>query len=485
MTRQRLLLLILAILFIGIAWIGLAADRVGLMVRSLERNGTPMMYVAPTQAERSPGVLIAHGFAGSKQLMLGYAYTLAHAGYATILWDFDGHGANSVPLGESLLQNLEVAYTALLEQPQVDPDRLALLGHSMGSGVVMTAGIEHLDRFAATVAVSPTNADVTPQAPRNLQLQAGSWEGRFVENARRLLEAAGGAGGNLAEGKGRSLVVAPQAEHITILFQPASHQAALEWLNATFGVQPARRHYVDRRMLWYGLHLLGWLMLLNLIAPTLNAWRARSSKPIHVSSVRRWGGLLATPGAAAGALVLFGHGGDTLSLGGLMVGGAISLWFLTAGLTWLGFIWRLPFPTWSTVRQGGILFGWLWFAFGVMAQFLWLPWWLIPSRLQLWPLLALSSLPWFLAIATVQQQAGFWRRAIWWLGQSAILVSGFGLIIYLLPQLSFLFLLLPLFPLIMAMLAFVSAWIEDSWSYALGAALFWGWLIAAVFPLAG
>ena len=485
MTRQRLLLLILATAFIVLAWIGVVAAREGLVVRSLERNGTPMMYVAPTDSEQSPGVLIAHGFAGSKQLMLGYAYTLAHAGYATMVWDFDGHGANGVPLGQSLGQNFEVAYATLLEQPEVDPDRLALLGHSMGSGVVMTAGIEQLDRFAATVAVSPTGAKVTPQAPRNLQLQAGSWEGRFVENARRLLKAAGGAGENLTEGRGRSLVVVPKAEHITILFRPASHQAALEWLNATFGVQPLSSHYVDRRMLWYGLHLLGWLMLLSAIAPTLTAWTGGGPRQVQVQSLRGWGGLLATPGGAASALMWFGHGGDSLSLGGLMVGGAISLWFLTAGLIWLGFLWRLPSPTWPAVRQGAILFGWLWIAFGLMAQFLWLPWWLIPSRLQLWPLLSLSSLPWFLAIAIVQQNGGFWRRMLWWLGQSAVLISGFGLVIYLLPQLSFLLLLMPLFPLMMAMLAFVSAWIEDVWSYALGGALFWGWLIAAVFPLAG
>ena len=356
MTRRRTLLLVLAILSIALAWVGVLSARQDLMIRSFERNGTPMMYVAPAHHERSPGVLIAHGFAGSKQLMLGYAYTLAHAGYATILWDFDGHGANSVPLGQSLRQNLEVAYVTLLEQPGIDPDRLALLGHSMGSGVVMGTGIEQLDRFAATVAVSPTGADVTPQAPRNLQLQAGKWEGRFVENARRLLTAAGGPEENLTEGLGRSLVVIPKAEHITILFQPASHQAALEWLNATFGAQPASRHYVDRRMLWYGLHLLGWLMLLGAIAPTLKAWTAGRSRQSQVQLFRGWGGLLATPGAAAGALLWLGHGGDSLTLGGLMVGGAISIWFLTAGLTWLGFLWRLPYPTWAAVRQGSFLF---------------------------------------------------------------------------------------------------------------------------------
>jgi dienelactone hydrolase len=207
----------------------------------------PLLYVVPQDANKVPGVLVAHGFAGSKQLMLGYTQVLAHAGYAVMSWDFAGHGANAAPLGRlSLQQDLDVAYAALIEQSQVDPARLALLGHSMGSGAVMSAGIGDVDRFAATVAISPTGAQVTPSTPRNLLLQAGSWEGGFVRNAEKLLLAAGGENKNLAQGRGRSLIIIPNAEHITILFRPASHQAALTWLNATFGVSPSSS-YVDRR----------------------------------------------------------------------------------------------------------------------------------------------------------------------------------------------------------------------------------------------
>jgi pimeloyl-ACP methyl ester carboxylesterase len=235
MTRQRLFLLFTALLLIALSWWGVVAARTGLIIRGLERNGVPMLYVAPQRGE-IPGVLVAHGFAGSKQLMLGYAHVLAHAGYAVLLWDFGGHGANASSLERSLQHNLDVALATLLEQPEVDPARLALLGHSMGSGAVMSAGIHNLDRFAATVAISPTGAQVTRFAPRNLLLQAGSWEGSFVANAERLLVAAGGGNKNLASGQGRSLVIIPNAEHITILFRNASHQAARRWLDATFAV---------------------------------------------------------------------------------------------------------------------------------------------------------------------------------------------------------------------------------------------------------
>ncbi len=130
---------------------------------------------------------------------------------------------------------MDAAYSVLIEQPEVDPGRLALLGHSMGSGAVMTAAIRDPERYAATIAVSPTSAEVTPDAPRNLLLQAGSWEGRFIDNAQKLLAQAGGERGNFAAGQARRLTIIPNAEHISILFRGQSHRAALDWLANAFG----------------------------------------------------------------------------------------------------------------------------------------------------------------------------------------------------------------------------------------------------------
>jgi len=121
--------------------------------------------------------------------MLGYAHVLAHAD-TVMLWDFGGHGANAA-------QRERFHYSKtliLLMQPlrSLKSIRRAWGCWVMGSGAVMSTGIRNPDRFAATVAVSPTGAAVTPQVPRNLQLQAGSWEAGFVTNAKRLLVAAGG-----------------------------------------------------------------------------------------------------------------------------------------------------------------------------------------------------------------------------------------------------------------------------------------------------
>jgi pimeloyl-ACP methyl ester carboxylesterase len=482
MNRQRLLLLIIASLLILLSWWGVLVARSGLIVRSLERDNLPMLYVAPQTAEKIPGVLVAHGYAGSKQLMLGYAEVLAHSGYAVMVWDFGGHGANKTPLERgSLQQDLNTAYQVLVAQPEVDPTRLALLGHSMGSGAVMSAGIQDSDRFAATVAISPTGASVTPQVPRNLQMQVGSGEGGFIENARRLLQQGGGENPNLAEGRGRSLIVIPNVEHITILFSNASHQAALQWLNDTFGLQASSR-YIDRRMLWYGLHLLAWLLVLSAIAPLV-----LSESPVEQVKVpdwRRWGGILLAPSVATGALVLLNRGVEIQSLGGVLVGSAIAIWFLVAGIVWLGVLSCLPRPTIKTIGFGIALFALLWVGFGLMAQGVWLQWWLIPARLKLWPLLSLACLPWFLASGIAQQNMGIGKRLLWWLVQSIVLLGGFLLTIQALPQLSFIFLVLPVFPIFIAILSFAAAQLNEVWIYGLGSALFFGWAIAAAFPLA-
>lgn len=189
------------------------------------------------------------------------------------------------------------------------------------------------------------------------------------------------------------------------------------------------------------------------------------------------------PLVAIVVLTLVSRGGEIQSLGGLMVGGALGLWFLVGGLVWLGVLSCLPRPTPKAIGLGLILFLLLWVAFGSMAQVVWLQWWLISARLKLWPLLSLACFPWFLASGVAQQGVRLGGRVVWWLGQSTALVGGLFLAIYLLPQLGFIFLLLPIFPLVMAILSFAAMQLDEVWSYALGSALFFGWMIAAAFPL--
>lgn len=483
-NRTRWVVAVAAVLLIALSWLRVSAVGRDLVVRDMTApDGTPLRYLAPAGASGFPGVIVAHGFAGSQQLMYGFGYDLARAGYGVVLFDFDGHGAARGRLdreGGALQRNLASAYVALVAQPEIDPTRIALLGHSMGSGAVMTAGIDAPERYRAIVAVSPTGAAVTPDAPPNLLLMAGSLEPQFLSNARDLLARAGGPNDDVSAGRGRALVEVPNVEHITILFSRAARQAALDWLNNVFSLPPVEAG-PDRRMVWLGVHLGSWFLLLWAVAPRLLAAgpaTANRRRPWH------WLGLVVGALVAASALFLTGHLFDAGRLGGLLVGGALGLWFLAAGLVWLLSGFRLSRPVVADGAWGGLLFLFLSLALGAMSQVTWLPWLLIAERLARWPFLAAAVLPFLLASALAQQGARPASRAGWWLLQSAVVLAGLGLTIALSPDLFFIALLLPVFPVILGIMGLAGAALGRPWAVAIGNALFLGWLLVAVFPLA-
>ena len=294
---------------------------------------------------------------------------------------------------------------------------------------------------------------MTSDAPRNLLLQAGNLEGGFVGNARKLLAQGGGERGGFAEGRARQLTVIPNAEHISILFRGQSHRAALDWLANAFA-EPRVTAYVDRRIIWYGLSLLGWLLALIALAPVL-----RPSVPEQAPGPRwlSWVALPVSALIASGTLALLNPGVALARFGGLMVGGAVGLWFLVAGLIWLPSIRSLRRPSLADLGWGLGLFAVLALTFGVMAHYVWLPWWLNLPRLARWPLLALACLPWFLAAGMAQRGAGGGMRVLWWLAQSITVVAGLFLVLMLVPSLGFLMILLPLMPLILGIAAVAGA----------------------------
>ena len=143
----------------------------------------------------APVAVIAHGFAGSRQLMEGFALTLARAGYIAVSYDLEGHGRNPVPMSgdvtkisgttQILMDELARVSDAALALPGAD-GRLALIGHSMASDIVVRQAVRD-PRVGATVAVSMFSRAVTPTEPRNLLVIAGAWEGMLAAEAAAAL----------------------------------------------------------------------------------------------------------------------------------------------------------------------------------------------------------------------------------------------------------------------------------------------------------
>jgi pimeloyl-ACP methyl ester carboxylesterase len=478
-----LTVILLAAVLMAISWWGVIRLGEGLTIRKFRREGQPFSYIGPREGQNVPGVIAAHGFGGSQQLMLGYGYTLARSGYGVVLLDFKGHGANSNPMEsarDGLQEDLDAATQLLIQQPEVNPEQIALLGHSMGSGAVMQAGIENPDRYDAVIAISPTGAEVSDSVPPNLLLMAGEWEGRFVTNAQQLLEKAGGASTEFRSKLARQFVEISNAEHISILFNTSSQKQSVTWLNRTFEIEKEST-IRDRRILWYGLHLGAWVIL-SVASKSLIGSQGDHTHDQTLSR-RTWLYLIMAPFIATALLALLNALVDVTSILNIMVGGALGLWFLLMGVTWLVGGVRPEAPTLRSLIQGLLLFATLWLALGMMAQFTWMNWFLIPDRLWRWLILASACLPWKLAAGTAHHQATKYGKLGIWALQSTAIVSTLVLTAFLVPGMFVVILIAPVLPLIIGIETLIGVQYHAPWTYGIGSAMFFGWMMAAFFPI--
>jgi dienelactone hydrolase len=244
---RRLVASVLA-LAAGLAGIaGLATADQGIARRSSVVAGVPLEVVRPP-GTRLPGVVVAHGLGASRQLMRGFADTLARRGYAVELVDLAGHGANTerLPSGgdgpaadAALEHDLDVAVGHLRSLPWVDGTRIGLVGHSMGAAAVLRYATAH-PSIRATVSISQGTLTVAP--PRNLLLLAGGLEfAAYRDGALDGLRTAyprGHAGetyGDPHRGTARRAVIVPGVEHVGVLFHPRTHQEVASWFHESLG----------------------------------------------------------------------------------------------------------------------------------------------------------------------------------------------------------------------------------------------------------
>jgi dienelactone hydrolase len=282
----RLAVAVLACTGIAISVQHLLDTREGVTTRDARVGRTPVTIHAPEEGTPAPVVVVAHGFSGSRPLMKPFATTLARNGYVAVSYDALGHGLNPVPLSgdvtredgatHKLLEELGrvIAFAAALPEAG---EGMALLGHSMAADIVVRGALEH-DAVDATVAVSMFSPAPTAEAPRNLLVVVGDWEGALKDEARRVLRLAAGeeafAGqtyDNLGPAGARRIAFAPNVEHIGVLYSPASMREATTWLNRVFGRESSG--YADARGPWVLLLIfstvaLGWPLarLLPLLA---------------------------------------------------------------------------------------------------------------------------------------------------------------------------------------------------------------------------
>lgn len=290
-------------LVIGLFQLGKARD--GLSITVTKVGETPVTVFRPEAGQPAPTVVIAHGFAGSQQLMQPFAETLARNGYVAVTFDFLGHGRNPVPMRGDINEGETITAELLRELSQVaafartSPDsngQIAVLGHSMASDIVVRFAEANPD-VKATVAVSVFSPVVTATNPRNLLVIVGALEPAMLrsEGLRIVGLAANGDAvegqtyGDFADGTARKLLLASGVEHIGVLYSHDSMVGSLRWLNAAFGRQETG--FVDHRGPWLALVFVGIVALawpLSTLLPVASATPAGANltwKPLLIASL--------------------------------------------------------------------------------------------------------------------------------------------------------------------------------------------------------
>ena len=262
---------VVALIAIAASLWNLRAATEGVSIEPVRVGDIPATIFRPEAAPPGPAVVIAHGFAGSQQLMQSFALTFARNGYVAVTFDFAGHGRNPEPLTGSIVDAdgatrklvSEVAAIAGVARPLGD-GRLAVLGHSMASDMVVRYA-EQAPDVAATVAVSMFSPAVTATSPRNLLVIVGGWEGMLRREALRAVQLAsapataeaGVTYGTMADGTARRAAFSPHVEHVGVLFSRESMREALGWTDAAFGIERSVAPTLEPRGLWILLLFAG------------------------------------------------------------------------------------------------------------------------------------------------------------------------------------------------------------------------------------
>ena len=498
----------------------LAADD-GLAVRRVQLGTLPLTVFSPAAATGPAGpappvVVIAHGFAGSQQLMQPFALTLARNGYIAVTFDFPGHGRNAAPMFGGLVDPPESQRVLLAALETVGAyaaglgDRsghYAVLGHSMASDIVVRHAQAH-PAVPATVAVSlfaPSITANTPaDSPRNLLVITGALEPAMMSReALRVAAQGGGPGpgqaavpgrtyGRFADGTARRVEFSPGAEHIGVLYSPHTQAQALAWLDQAFGRPPAAAPFIDAPGRMLGLLLAGIVVLAWPLARTLPRLAPPARLRMGVGR-SRWGRVwpLVLAPAVATPLLLWKLPMDFMPL---LLGDYLALHFGVYGLLTAALLvrggWRLPRARAGRdlALVGAALAA---TAFAVLAIGIPVDRFVFnvqPTEVR-WPLIGMmcaGTLPYFLADEWFARDPQA-PPAAYFVSKLCFLLSLVAAIALNPPRLFFLALIVPAILLLFIVYGLFSRWIHRATGSALVAAIAngvaFGSFIAVTFPL--
>ncbi|MEO8288338.1 MAG: alpha/beta hydrolase [Chloroflexota bacterium] len=155
-------------------------------------NGIPAEYVefeardsgrlsgwfvqAPADSDHPAAcVLLVYGYGGYKEQMIGYAQMMHNSGFATFMADMQGSGLRRgapVTLGYKERWDLMDAVRYVRSRPDVDPERIGVLGISMGAATALLAAEE--DQSIKVIVADSSYANLTDMIQPGLRAFVGA-----------------------------------------------------------------------------------------------------------------------------------------------------------------------------------------------------------------------------------------------------------------------------------------------------------------------
>ena len=125
---------------VALTGIGRAAQAVQLSVPGGKRLFGWLVAPAAGATLPAPAVLVMHGWGGNADMMAATAEPLCAVGFNVLLLDARCHGRSDDEAFTSLprfAEDIAAGLRFLRTQPEIDPDRVALMGHSVGAAAAL------------------------------------------------------------------------------------------------------------------------------------------------------------------------------------------------------------------------------------------------------------------------------------------------------------------------------------------------------------
>jgi len=113
-------------------------------------------FIPVESEEDAPTLIFVHGLGSNREELLEQAKLLYEHGYSALLLDLRNHGKSEgeiTTLGFQEIFDVEGAVNFLITRNEVDPNRIGLVGHSLGGATVILAAA-YIPLIKATIAES-------------------------------------------------------------------------------------------------------------------------------------------------------------------------------------------------------------------------------------------------------------------------------------------------------------------------------------------